>query len=340
MSRQVTIAEVAKLAGVHESTVSRALNPSSRGIVNEKTARRVEAAAQSLQYVPNIMARGLRTKSSMTVGVIIPDLTNPIFPPIIRGIERHLAPLGYTTLLADTDGSKVLESSAITSLTQRRVDGFIIATGVEESALMLSLERSGVPVVLANRGAGETSYPLVTGNDEAGIQEAVGHLYKLGHRSIVHVAGPQSFSTSRIRSEAVSRACEARGITLKIETTEALTIEQGERATDSLLEDKNFVFTAIQASTDLLALGVLRSIRRHGLRCPEDISVVGFNDMPFAEEFSPGLTTVRVPLEAIGEESAKQLVRIFKDDETVPGVVTLPVSLVVRASTGPSRAAN
>lgn len=333
MPRQVTLSEVAALAGVHVATVSRALNPSTRSVVNGKTARRVEAAARTLGYVPNIMARSLRTQSTMTVGVIIPDLTNPIFPPMIRGIENYLAPRGYTALLSDSDGKAALERSAVKSLSERRVDGFIIATGLEQHPLLPSLFESGVPVVLANRGAGDGPYPLVTGNDEAGIQAAVSHLKDLGHRDVVHVAGPQSFSTSRIRSETMVRACEAGGMRCRVVETTALKVEEGEKATDSLLAEKQN-FTAIQASTDLLALGVLRSLRRHGLRCPEDMSVIGFNDMPFAEEFSPGLTTVRVPLEDIGTESARQLMRSLSEGEISPIVVTLPVSLIVRASTG------
>ena len=336
MSRQVTISEVAKLAGVHPSTVSRALNPATRSVVNEKTVRRVKSAAESLNYVPNIMARGLRTRLSMTIGVIIPDLTNPIFPAIMRGIEGHLGPLGYTTLLADVDGDTALEGHAISSLVQRQVDGLIIATGVEQSSLVKALAQSGVPVVLVNRGASETGYSLVTGDDEMGIRASVNHLHQLGHRDIVHIAGPQSFSTSRGRADAIRRACDDRSINLKTVYAEALTVEQGEMVTNRLLTESNRSFTAIQASTDLLALGALRAIRQHGLICPDDISVSGFNDMPFAEEFSPGLTSVRVPLEEIGIEAATQLMRAIKDGRGSSLVVTLPVSLVIRASTGPA----
>lgn len=336
MSRQVTISEVAKLAGVHPSTVSRALNPATRSVVNEKTVRRVKNAAETLNYVPNIMARGLRTRLSMTIGVIIPDLTNPIFPAIIRGIEGYLAPLGYTTLLADVDGDAALEGHAISSLVQRQVDGLIIATGVEQGSLVKALAQAAVPVVLVNRGASETGYPLVTGDDEMGIRASVNHLHELGHRDIVHLAGPQSFSTSRGRSDAIRRACDDRSINLKTVYAEALTVEQGEMVTNRLLAESNRSFTAIQASTDLLALGALRAIRKNGLICPDDISVSGFNDMPFAEEFSPGLTSVKVPLEDIGIEAATQLMRAINDARGSSLVVTLPVSLVVRASTGPA----
>ena len=336
MTRQVTIAEVAKLAGVHESTVSRALNPETEFIVNSKTVKKVKAAAESLNYVPNIMARGLRTRLSMTVGVVIPDLTNPIFPEIIRGIEKHLAPLGYTTLLTDADSSASLESSVVTSLTQRQVDGFIIATGVEDPEIVKYLDGSGLPVVLVNRGAQGKKYPLVTGNDEEGIRAAIAHLAELGHKSIVHIAGPMSHTTARGRAKALRTAAGSHSMELKVYEAKSLTVNEGERIADKAIEEARGSFTAIQASTDLLALGALRSLRKSGLRCPEDVSVVGFNDMPFADEFSPGLTTVRVPLEEIGRESARQLMRSIEEKTLAPIVVSLPVSLVIRASTGPA----
>ena len=335
---QVTLAQVAEEAGVHESTVSRALNPETESLVNSRTLKRVKAAAARLNYVPNVVARGLRTKFSKTIGVIIPDLTNPIFPEIIRGIERHLAPLGYTSLITDVHGSPSLESSTVESLTQRQVDGFIIATGVEDRSIVDYLERSNLPVVLVNRGAEGKRYTLVSGNDEAGIRSTVNHLNHLGHRSMIHIAGPNSHTTSRGRAKALKAACDEAGIRLTLLEAKELTVVEGERLTDFAIDTMSGEFTAIQASTDLLALGSLRSIRKFGLTCPGDISVSGFNDMPFAEEFSPGLTTVRVPLEEIGKESARQLMRSLADQEKTPIVVSLPVELVIRASTGPAKA--
>lgn len=334
---QVTLAQVAEEAGVHESTVSRALNPETESLVNSKTLKRVKAAAARLNYIPNVVARGLRTKFSKTIGVIIPDLTNPIFPEIIRGIERHLAPLGYTSLITDVHGSPSLESSTVESLTQRQVDGFIIATGVEDRSIVDYLERSNLPVVLVNRGAEGKRYTLVSGNDEDGVRSTVNHLNDLGHRSMLHLAGPNSHTTSRGRAKALRAACDEAGIRLTLLEAKELTVVEGERLTDFALDTMSGEFTAIQASTDLLALGSLRSIRKFGLNCPDDISVSGFNDMPFAEEFSPGLTTVRVPLEEIGKESARQLMRSLADKKMTPIVVSLPVELVIRASTGPAK---
>jgi len=335
MVRSPTISDVASAAGVHPATVSRALNPAAKSQVSAATVKKVQEVATALGYVPNVMARGLRTKLSMTVGVVIPDLTNPIFPPIVRGIENFLAPRGYTALLANTDGRESLEAAVVKSLMERQVDGFIIATGLQDHPLLAELWEQKVPAVMANRGSDQTPYPLVTGNDISGIQASVSLLKKLGHRNIVHLAGPLSFSTSKIRSDAIEKACREEGIRCTIVQSAALTVEEGQRSMDTLLSE-NRSFTAVQAGNDLLALGALRSMRRHGLRCPEDISVIGFNDMPFAEDFNPGLTTIRVPLEEIGTESARLLFESITSGKREQVIVTLPVSLIVRASTGPA----
>ncbi len=336
MSKPVTIADVATLAGVHKATVSRALNAKTQHQVNSQTIRRVRKAAKQLGYVPNVMARGLRTNLSMTIGVVIPDLTNPLFPPIIRGIENFLSPRGYTALLANTDGREALERAAIDSLLERRVDGLVIATGLENHPILPALHERGVMAVMVNRSAGNVPYPLVTGNDVAGMTMAVDHLYALGHRNILHVAGPRNFSTSRTRAEAVLRAAEDHGMVCELATADAMRAEEGERVINEVLARERG-FTAIVASNDLLALGALRSLRAHGISCPGDVSVTGFNDMPFAEDFNPGLTTVRIPQREIGTESARILLSNIEAGTQDPVTVTLPVSLIVRASTARAR---
>ena len=160
MPRRVTIDDVARLAEVHKATVSRALNAGTRDQVNAETVKRVKRAARQLGYVPNAMARGLRISKSMIIGVIIPDLMNPIFPPIVRGIERVLQPHGYTVLVANTDSHDDVEISAFESLLQRRVDGFILATGrLDDQRVLEEASAAGVTVVLVNRdsGGGETT---------------------------------------------------------------------------------------------------------------------------------------------------------------------------------------
>jgi LacI family transcriptional regulator len=336
MAKRVTIADVAAVAGVHSGTASRALSIRSEHQVNPETVKRIKKAAKQLGYIPNVMARGLRMSSSMTIGVIIPDLTNPLFPPIIRGIENYLSPRGYTALLANTDGRDALEKAAFDSLLERRVDGFIMATGVDDHPLLAAAYESGIKIVMVNRGAGAVPYPLVAGDDASGISAAIAHLVELGHRRIVHIAGPGNFSTTRVRADAFEKAVAAHpDVEASIVWAPALSIGAGEEATDGLLASSDDPVTAIVAANDLLALGTLRSLRAHGLRCPQNVSVVGFNDMPFAEDFNPALTTVHVPQQEIGTESARLLLDGIEQDAQTPITITMPVSLIVRSSTGP-----
>lgn len=333
MSKRVTIADVAELAGVHKATVSRALNALTEHQVNTVTLKRVQRAAKQLGYVPNAMARGLRTSLSMNVGVIVPDITNPIFPPILRGIEDYLAPHGYTALVANSDGRDSQELAAFSSLMARRVDGFILATGHPDHPVQGDDYQREVPIVLANRGSVDGRHPAVTGDDNAGITAALRHLVDLGHRHIVHLAGPRTFISEVRANSFLAAAAGYEGLRHSVVTASALSVLAGQASTDALIATGEAP-TAIIAGNDLLALGVLRSLRAHGLSCPDDMSVVGFNDMPFAEDFYPPLTTVRVPYLEMGRAAARLLLESFASRGTLPVTLMLPVSLVVRASTG------
>ncbi|WP_349899227.1 LacI family DNA-binding transcriptional regulator [Parafrigoribacterium soli] len=332
---RVTIDDVADRVGVHKATVSRALNARTRHQVNEKTAARITAIAQELGYVPNAMARGLRTSSSMTIGVIIPDLTNPFFPPIIRGIENYLQPRGYTALLANTDDSEAIERAALDSLLGRRIDGLVVASGSLQSSTLADAHQAGVFAVMLNRDAGGIPYPLVTGNDATGIAAAVAHLADLGHRRIMHIAGPAYFSTSGTRADAFLAACRGiKGVTGSVVEAAALSVEAGSQSMDRVLTERGPRPTAVVAGNDLVALGVLRSLRAHGLSCPGDVSVVGFNDIEFAQDSNPPLTTVHVPMLEMGTEAARMLLEAIDARTQEPETVRVPVSLIVRGSTG------
>jgi len=337
MSRRVTIADVAALAGVHPGTVSRALNLKTQDQVNLDTAQRVKAAAKKLGYTPNSIARGLRTSSSMTIGVIIPDLTNPIFPPIVRGIDSYLAPRGYSPVVVNTDGSDATERLLFDSLVQRQVDGFIFATGHAGPSIAGEAYRQGIHAVMVNRDSRGVPYPAVVGDDAQGIRESLEHLASLGHRRVMHLAGPPTFSTSQIRSEAFSAGCLDLGLDAVVVPTSAYSVDEGQRVMDEVLESSRARPTAVVAGNDLLALGVYHSLRTHGLSCPDDVSVVGFNDMPFAGDFQPPMTTVRTPHFQLGSESARVLLDQIDDSGSTPVRVVLPVELIVRGSTGPAR---
>jgi LacI family transcriptional regulator len=332
--------EVATLAGVHPATASRALNQSTRKLVNANTAARVESAARKLGYTANPIARSLKTSRSATIGVVLPDLTNPLFPPIVRGIEEVLRGVGYNAWLTNTDNSIEREADAVKSLRHRSVEGFVFATARLDHPLLTEMARASTPMVLVNRRVADSEIPSVTSEDASGVRMAMKHLYDLGHRSIIHLAGPQDISTGQERSRAFRQAAEELGLPSHSTTVEycgSWSIEAGERSLRRAI-DRGANFTAILAGNDLLALGAYATLAERGLRCPEDVSVVGFNDMPFIDRVSPPLTSVRIPHYEIGAEAARLLLEVIEDPTRHPRSVLLPLSLVVRGSTGPRRA--
>jgi LacI family transcriptional regulator len=333
--RAVTLRDVARVADVHPGTASRALNPETRPLVNEETARRVLAAAELLGYQPNPIARGLKTSRSFTVGVLIPDLTNPLFPPIVRGIQDRLEEAAYTPLLANTDNDPDRELADFEAMRARQVDGFITATARRDHGLLDKFTNAGLPLVLVNRRLEDDSISSVVGDDRAGVRLAVEHLLALGHRRIAHLAGPLELSTGNLRHQGFQEAMRAAGLDPPPEqvlVAEAFVESEGERLCRELL-DRDLEVTAIVAGNDLMALGCYDVFVERGLECPRDVSVVGFNDMPFADWFNPPLTTVRIPHYEIGSQAAELLLDRLQDPDTEPVQRMLEPELVVREST-------
>ncbi|MCI2417949.1 LacI family transcriptional regulator [Saccharopolyspora sp. K220] len=334
-----TLRDVAEAAGVHAATASRALNPDTRRLVNAKTARRVLRAAESLGYQPNPIARSLKTAKSRTVGLVIPDLTNPLFPPIVRGIEDVLGPAGYNALIVNTDNDPDREQSRIDSLRSRQAEGLIIATAQLDHPLLAELHRQSVKMVLVNRRTDDIDVPSVAPDDVKGIGLAVKHLVALGHRRIVHLAGPQTTSTGVGRARAFQIAVREHGLDddpARIVPCDYWTEPQGASALRAVL-DSGVEFTAVVAGNDLIALGCYDVFAERGISCPDDVSVVGFNGMPFLDKLQPPLTTVAVPLHQIGLEAARMLLESINEPEQPTRVVLLPPSLVIRGSTAAPR---
>lgn len=341
INTRARLKDVAELAGVHPGTASRALNAETRPLLNDDTARRVLAAAEELGYRPNPIARGLKTSRSYTVGVLIPDLQNPLFPPIVRGIQDRLDEAGYTPLIANTDNDPDRELVAFETLRARQVDGFITATAHRDQGMPGEVGQLERPVVLVNRRLEGGELPAVVGDDRAGTRLAVEHLVELGHRQIAHLAGPQDLSTGHLRHEGYLEAIANAGLEVDeklILVGDAFLESEGERLCRDLLASGR-EFTAIVAGNDLMALGCYDAFVDRGLRCPDDVSVVGFNDMPFADWFSPPLTTVRIPHYEIGTQAAALLLELLGDgdDKTAHKQVLLQPTLVVRKSTAPPR---
>jgi LacI family transcriptional regulator len=333
--QRVTLKEVAERAGVHPATASRALNAATRALVNAQTAARVEKAARQLGYTPNSIARSLKTSRSATVGLLIPDLTNPLFPPIVRGVEDVLRAAGYSPWIINTDNEPDREAAAIESFRGRSVEGFVVATARLQDPLLEEVAASGTPLVLVNRRVASPDVPSVTGDDAAGVAAALQHLYDLGHRDIVHLAGPQDLSTGVARRQAFRQKMEELRLPAgpdRVADATAWSEPAGAEAMEEL-HARGVPYTAVLAGNDLLALGCYDVLERHGLRCPDDVSVVGFNDMPFIDRVAPPLTSVRVPHYEIGAEAARLLLEVVTDPERHVRSVMLPLTLSVRRST-------
>jgi LacI family transcriptional regulator len=335
-----TLRDVAQLAGVHPATASRALNPQTRPLVNADTARKVLRAAESIGYQPNPIARSLKTARTSTVGLVIPDLTNPLFPPIVRGIEDVLTPVGFSPWIVNTDNDPAREETQIESLRSRQVEGLIVATARREHPLLVRLHQIGVPMVLVNRRVDGLELPSVAADDDAGTEMAVRHLAGLGHTRIAHLAGPRQTSTGVTRARAFRHAVRDLGLP----DDPALMVEcgywseaEGAQGLRRLL-DAGTACTAIVAGNDLIALGCYDVFAERGMTCPDDMSVVGFNGMPFLDKMNPPLTTVSIPHYEIGGEAARLLLDTIGEPERHSRSVLLAPSLVVRASTAPPRA--
>ena len=332
----VTLRDVARVAGVHPATVSRALNEETRSLVNQETAQRVLRAAQELGYRPNPIARGLKTNRSYTIGVLIPDLTNPLFPPILRGIEDRLELAGYTPLVANTDNDPERELFDCQAMRARQVDGIIAATARSDHRLLDELMAAGIELVLVNRRLEGSPISSATPDDREGIRLAVQHLVELGHERIAHLAGPLDYSTGGDRHHGFMEEMRAAGLEPDpdlILVGEAFTESEGARLCAALLASGREL-TAIAAANDLLALGCYDVFAERGVDCPRDISVVGFNDMPFAGRFQPPLTTVHIPHYDIGVAAAELLLEeLSAGAEERPRHRRLRPHLVVRGST-------
>jgi LacI family transcriptional regulator len=299
----------------------------------------VIAAAERLGYHPNTLARGLRTRQSYSVGLIVPDLTNTLFPPIARGVEEVLGEAGYTLLVINTDNDRRRQERQFAALRARQCDGFIVATAQRDDTLVEQAAEQGVPMVLVNRLTDARLVAGVAGDEAHAVMDAVEHLVRLGHRCIAHVAGPQDLSTGFGRYRAFLEAIGRNNIDpsdCPVAFASAYSDDAGIVAMRELLDRPNKI-TAVVASNDLLALGCLDALRERNLRCPDDVSVIGFNDMPMMARTSPPMTTIQLPKREMGVEAAKLLMERIADPSTLDARrVLLECHLVERGSTAPA----
>ena len=335
----VTIKEVAAAAGVHPSTVSRALNAATRHLVSGEVARKVEAVAAGQGYARDEIASSLRTRRSMTVGVLVPDLTNALFPPMLRGVEDALGP-SYTVIIANTDDDPSRQTLGARRLLARGIDGLVLATARRHDPLVAELLAAGTPFVLVNRTLDEGGVSAVVSDDAQGLRLTVEHLARLGHRRIAHLAGPQDLSTGFVRHRAFLDAMRA----ARLEPDErpvaarSYSIAEGVRLAAQLLRAEPRPI-AVLAANDLLALGAYEAAGELGPAVPGDVSGTGFNDMPLVDRLAPPLTTVRVQHYEMGAQAGRLLLRQLDEPGSPRMTVHFSVTLSVRGSTAPPRPA-
>jgi LacI family transcriptional regulator len=302
-------------------------------MVSPRTVDRVREAAEALGYRVNRVARGLKTRRSFTVGMLVPDVTNPFFPPMVRGAEDGLAAGGYTLVLANTDNDEGKERRHQEVMLERQVDGLLLASARRRDPVIEDLIASGVPFVLVNRTIDRGGVAAVIPDDQAGMALAVEHLYQLGHRRIGHVAGPTETSSGARRSAGFDGAVRSLGLEPgpTVEGT-SFTIEAGRVAAMGILSSLARP-TALVAANDLIAVGTLDAAEALGLSCPGELSLVGFNDMPFVDRLRPPLTTIRVDEYELGMRASRMLLSLIDDPEARRETIMLAPEIVVRGST-------
>ncbi len=335
MNKPVTLKDIARETGVHVSTVSRALDPNAKTSLTREVVDRIRSTAERMGYRPNRLASGLRTKRTMSIGLMIPDIENTLFPPIVRGAESVLEPAGYTSIIVNTDSDRAREAKLVDVLLERGVDGILHAAPYLADPRMTEVARRGLPMVTVNRQIENSEIPGVVNDDAAGISLMLKYLHDCGHRRIAHIAGPDNLSTGRIRVEAFRATAQELGLDLPgeaIALSDYFHEQEGARCTAQLLES-GYEFTAILCANDRLALGTFDALRQHGLSCPKDMTVTGYNDIPFLDLIPPGLTTIRTQQTDIGRIGAELLVKMMSEPGvTIPRTTILPVKLIERGS--------
>lgn len=326
-----TIRDVAELAGVHPSTVSRVINDDSR--ISEKTKNKVFLIIKKLGYTPNAIARGLKTKRTYTLGMLIPDITNPFFAEIARGVEDAANANGFNIILCNTDDKLKKERIYLEILKGKRVDGLILGTAHIKDKSIIELEKKKFPYILLSRNIEGLDKNCVIVDDVAGGIMVTEYLIKLGHRRIAHITGPPTVRAANNRLEGYKFALEKH----QIEYHEELVKEGDFRIKGGYQVMKRFLKlaeppTAIFAANDLLALGAMQAIQKEKYHIPEDFCIIGFDDIRLASFVYPPLTTIRQPMLEMGALAVKMLLKIIEEGEFNQRKIVLKSKLIIRES--------
>ena len=331
MKRRVTIEDVAREAGVSRQTVSRAIN--AKDEISAETRDRVLRAVKALGYRPSSVARGLATRHTFTIGLVVPDITNPFFPEIARGVEDVARAAGYSVFLCNTDESPEQEAQVLYSLASQPVDGIVLCGSRIGEDRLADFVDTYQPLVLMNRNFEHPQVGLALVNSAQGMGLAVDHLVAKGHSRIGLLAGPPSSPSSQRRVASYERRMGEHGLSIpdcKI-VRGAPTLEGGYQSVGELFRRSPDV-TGIVCYNDLIALGAVNWCQERGRRVPEDCAIVGFDDIRLASMVRPSLTTIHVDKYGLGNRAMERLLEMFADPETASTPIVLDVELVVRES--------
>lgn len=341
MPNRATISDVARLAGVSKSTVSRVLNNNLR-YIRPETIEQVRNSIEALGYQPSSVARSLVSKRTLSVGLLISDVGNPFYSEVIRGVEEIALQQNYNGFLCNTSYDHARGLKFVQSLVNKQVDGVLLMSSSVSDKWVNELARCRTPVVALDwhptAPVNEGAVGVIGVDFEAGIRQAVNHLIELGHRCFAHVSGPLGLHTSRARQQAFLRALENHGISSEsVVTLEAnLRLDGGRGALEhlALLPEPP---TGVFAANDLTAIGLVWAAQQSGLLIPEDLSVIGLDDIQLAAEILPPLTTVAMPRSEIGQMAMEMLLELIENAPDAKGIahsIDVSTSLVVRQSTG------
>jgi LacI family transcriptional regulator len=333
--RKVTLQDVAAEAGVHASTASRALDPEKAKLVNPDTRERVRSVARDLGYRGDAVASGLRRGRTNTLGLVVADISNPFIGPVVRGIENNLEGRGKMLFVAETQDDHGRISRVMDSLLGRRVDAVITTAARRGDERLLREVARQVPIVLAVRDLPDSGLVAITHDDERGGRLAAEHLVAQGHRRVAQLPGSDDISSFRGRARGFRAGLAGTGVEL-VEPSESgrhPVFVEGRRLLELLLTEQDELPTAVFAHNDLMAFGALQALSRHGLSCPADIAVIGYNDTLMTEFTDPPITTVRLPGYELGRMAADTAVGLIENGHPHEPPPSLPPVLVPRRST-------
>lgn len=331
--KKVTIMDIAIKAGVSKATVSMVLNKKDASI-SEETRSRILSVAKEMSYIPNSIARSLSTNKSGTIGIILPDITNPFYSEMVRAIEDRANSLGYNVMFCNADNKVEKEEKYIELLISKLVDGVIFITGGRGGSGLEKLMNNNIPFVLVDRyvEGHEDSYGVYCLNRE-GILEGMKYLYESGKRNIAFVKGSKDLETSKQRLEGYREAATQYGIyNSKLIFQGDFTISGGMKATEQIIESK-IKFDSIIYSNDIMAFGGMKVLIRKGYKIPYDVSIIGFDNIQISELIEPELTTIAQPIYEVGEKSCRMLIDLIDGVEVFPKQIYFKPQLLVRGTT-------